>query len=65
MNRIKVKIHPDGRVDLELNGFAGLSCLDTTRSLENLLGDEIIKRTINSESTTSYSHPHGTSLKSN
>ena len=44
MSRIEIKIHNDGRVDLNLSDFDGNSCLDTTRTIEHLLGNEIIDR---------------------
>ena len=44
MNKIEVKIHQDGRVDLDLRDFDDNSCLDTTRTIERLLGNEIIDR---------------------
>ncbi|MBN2705990.1 MAG: DUF2997 domain-containing protein [Deltaproteobacteria bacterium] len=49
MSRIDIKIYPDGRVDLNLSDFAGMSCLDTTRSIENLLGSQIISRNLASD----------------
>ncbi len=44
MSRVEIKIHEDGRVDLNLSDFDGKSCLDTTRTIEHLLGNEIIDR---------------------
>ena len=44
MSRVEIKIHNDGRVDLNLSDFDGNSCLDTTRTIEHLLGNEIIDR---------------------
>lgn len=44
MNTVEIKIHEDGRVDLNLSDFDGNSCLDTTRTIEHLLGNEIIDR---------------------
>ncbi|MCD6292009.1 MAG: DUF2997 domain-containing protein [Deltaproteobacteria bacterium] len=44
MSKIKVKIYEDGRVDLSLSDFNNGSCLDTTRTVERLLGNEIINR---------------------
>lgn len=46
MNKIDIAIHRDGSVDLKLSGFEGLSCLDTTRTIECLLGNENINRHI-------------------
>ncbi len=44
MNKIEIKIHKDGRVDLNLSDFNDCSCLDATRTIEHLLGNEIIDR---------------------
>ena len=44
MSKVEIKIHKDGRVDLDLSDFEGSSCLDTTRTIERLLGNEIIDR---------------------
>ncbi len=44
MSRVEIKIHEDGRVDLNLSDFDGKSCLDTTRAIEHLLGNEITDR---------------------
>lgn len=46
MNKIEVSIHSDGSVDLKLSDFNNSSCLDTTRALEHLLGNEITNRHI-------------------
>jgi hypothetical protein len=46
MNKIEVSIHNDGTVDLKLSEFNDSSCLDTTRALEYLLGNEITNRHI-------------------
>ncbi len=46
MNKIDIAIHMDGSVDLKLSGFEGLSCLDTTRTIECLLGNDNINRHI-------------------
>jgi len=46
MSKIEVSIHNDGSVDLKLSEFNNSSCLDTTRALEYLLGNEITNRHI-------------------
>ena len=38
MRKIKVKILPSGRVEIETEGFKGKACLDATREVEKLLG---------------------------
>jgi len=46
MNKVEVVIHNDGGVDLKLSEFNDMSCLDTTRTIEYLLGDVILNRRI-------------------
>ena len=46
MSKIEIVIHNDGCVDLELSEFNDTSCLDTTRTIEYLLGSEILNRRI-------------------
>ncbi|HDS16976.1 MAG TPA: hypothetical protein ENN66_10325 [Proteobacteria bacterium] len=46
MNNIDVKIHHDGRVDLSLRNFDDYSYLDTSRTIELLLGNGITDRTL-------------------
>ncbi|MCD6534165.1 MAG: DUF2997 domain-containing protein, partial [Deltaproteobacteria bacterium] len=38
MKKIEIKIYRDGQVDLDLSNFNDSSCLDTTRTIELLLG---------------------------
>ncbi|HDS15161.1 MAG TPA: DUF2997 domain-containing protein [Proteobacteria bacterium] len=49
MEKIKIKIGVDGAVDLQLAGFEGGKCLEVTKLLENLLGNEIVERKMTSE----------------
>jgi hypothetical protein len=44
MSKIKVTIHDNGQVDLQLTGFQDSSCLDATRTVERLLGNQIVNR---------------------
>ena len=44
MSTIEIKIYKNGQVDLNLSNFDGNSCLDTSRTIEHLLGNEIIDR---------------------
>lgn len=46
MSRIEIVIHHDGSVDLELSEFYNRSCLDTTRAIESLLGNDIQHRRV-------------------
>ena len=40
---LRFKIHQDGRVEEAVEGFAGSSCNDATRNLENALGKVTVK----------------------
>ena len=49
MEKINITIGIDGSVDLQLAGFEGGKCLDVTKILETLLGNEIVERNLTSE----------------
>lgn len=49
MQKIEITIGEDGSVDLQLSGFSGGKCLEVTKQLEGLLGNEIAERTMTSE----------------
>ena len=49
MEKIEIKIGEDGSVDLQLSGFSGGKCLEVTKALESMLGNEIVERTMTSE----------------
>ncbi len=49
MEKINITIGTDGAVDLQLAGFEGGKCLDATKILETLLGNEIVERNLTSE----------------
>jgi Fe-S cluster biogenesis protein NfuA len=49
MEKINITIGTDGAVDLQLAGFTGGKCKEATKTLERLLGNEIIERTLTSE----------------
>lgn len=49
MEKINITIGPDGVVDLQLAGFEGGKCLEATKILETLLGNELIERNLTSE----------------
>ena len=49
MEKINISIGKDGAVDLQLAGFEGGKCLDVTKALESLLGNEIVERNMTSE----------------
>ena len=53
MEKINITIGTDGAVDLQLAGFEGGKCLDVTKILETLLGNEIVERNLTSEYYTS------------
>ncbi|MAT14398.1 MAG: hypothetical protein CMJ46_03920 [Planctomyces sp.] len=41
MKQIEIIISPDGSSRIESRGFAGRSCLDATRQLEEALGQRV------------------------
>ncbi|MEA1923433.1 MAG: DUF2997 domain-containing protein [Pseudomonadota bacterium] len=49
MEKINISISTDGAVELQLAGFEGGKCLDVTKTLETLLGNEIVERNLTSE----------------
>ena len=49
MEKINITIGTDGAVDLQLAGFEGGKCLEVTKVLESLLGNEIVERNLTSE----------------
>ncbi len=49
MEKIDITIGKDGAVDLQLAGFEGGKCLEVTKILETLLGNEIVERKMTSE----------------
>ena len=49
MEKIDITIGKDGAVDLQLAGFEGGKCLEVTKILETLLGNEIVERNMTSE----------------
>ena len=44
LQEINVFIDKDGQVKLEVQGVEGLSCVDLTKELEDLLGGEVVQR---------------------
>jgi hypothetical protein len=44
VEEIHINIDPTGKLSLALNGVKGESCLDLTKELEALLGNEIEER---------------------
>ena len=58
MSKVEVTIHSDGQVDLNLSDFQNNSCLDVTRTIEHLLGNQIINRNyLRSQLTESIAPP--------
>ena len=45
---VNVVIHPDGRVELQVCGVKGEKCLEVTKAVEEVLGNEV-KRDFTSE----------------
>lgn len=49
IQEVNVVIEKDGRVRLEVHGIKGLSCLEVTRPLEELLGGQLESREMRPE----------------
>jgi hypothetical protein len=45
IEEIDVFINPDGTVKFEVRGVKGAKCLDVTKRLEELLGNQVVERT--------------------
>ena len=45
IQEVDVTISPDGTVKMEVRGVKGIQCLDVTKRLEELLGNEVLERT--------------------
>jgi hypothetical protein len=46
---IEVTIGPDGKVEMRVNGIAGMDCLSQTEDLVRLLGGEIESQELTAE----------------
>ena len=46
---VEVFIDKDGRIQLHVKGVKGMSCLDTTKSLEEALGGEVESKEMTSD----------------
>lgn len=49
VEQIEITIGSDGKVRLQTTGFSGEDCLEATREIEELLGNQILKREETSE----------------
>lgn len=49
LQEIDVFIEKDGRVKIEVRGVKGMSCLDLTKDLEAVLGDQTVIRKMTPE----------------
>ena len=49
LQEIDVFIEKDGRVKIEIRGVKGMSCLDLTKDLEAVLGNQTIAREMTPE----------------
>jgi hypothetical protein len=49
LQEIDVFIEKDGQVKIEIRGVKGMSCLDLTKDLEAVLGNQIVAREMTSE----------------
>ncbi|MFN9175523.1 MAG: DUF2997 domain-containing protein [Synechocystis sp.] len=50
LQEINVFIDKDGQVKLEVQGVEGMTCVDLTKELEDLLGGEVLQRELTHES---------------
>jgi len=46
---IEITIGPDGKVEMHVNGLAGMDCLSETEDLVRLLGGEIESQALTAE----------------
>jgi hypothetical protein len=49
LQEIDVFIEKDGQVKIEIRGVKGMSCLDLTKDLEAVLGNQIVAREMTPE----------------
>lgn len=49
LQEIDVFVDKDGQVKIEVRGIEGLSCLDLTKELEAVLGENVISREMTAE----------------
>jgi len=49
LQEINVFIDKDGQVKLEVQGVEGMTCVDLTKELEDLLGGEVLQRELTHE----------------
>jgi hypothetical protein len=54
LQEIDVFIEKDGQVKIEVRGVKGTSCLDLTKDLEAVLGDQLASREITPEADEVY-----------
>jgi Protein of unknown function (DUF2997) len=46
---IEITVHPDGKVEMQVQGIAGMDCLPETEDLIRLLGGEVESREMTGE----------------
>ena len=49
LQELEVVIKPSGELKVEIRGVKGEKCLDITKEMEALLGDEIVERDLTDE----------------
>lgn len=49
VHEVEIIIQPDGQLKVEIQGVKGNTCLDITKELEQLLGNDIIDRNFTDE----------------
>jgi hypothetical protein len=52
VEEVELFIDKDGRVRIEVRGIKGMSCLDLTKDLEEMLGGEVESREMTAEAYT-------------
>lgn len=43
MKQVKITIHPDGKVEINADGYTGSTCVERTKELLKFLGDTVTK----------------------
>ena len=49
IHEVEIIIQPDGQLKVEIQGVKGKGCLDMTKEMEELLGNDIIERNFTDE----------------
>jgi len=57
IEEVVVTIAADGSTQVNTMGFTGMACVDATRELERLLGNEVLDRTLTDEAFQQADNP--------